>query len=138
MRSFAQAREIFKGSQAAGQSQHHVDRYKPSQLQPGKRGAIDAEPHRLPHNDIGFGRFVTGKASMQEIDDRQHRTGERHQGENKKTPARPDVGKCLCDQEVQSAPTKDHQEEGRKGKWFESELVVHRGNYTRRDILVNP
>src|SRR5215207_1836362 len=100
MRFFAQAREVFDGSQPAGEPKDHIDGDQTAELQPGKRRAINTKPQRLTNYDICFGRFFTRKPAVEKVDDRKKSTRERHESKNKKSPALPDKGKGLCDEKI--------------------------------------
>lgn len=69
MRTFTQTQEIFDGDQTKAKTEDHVDGDKATELQPGKRGTIDTEPHGLPYDDIGIGGRVVGKAAMKKVYD---------------------------------------------------------------------
>ena len=100
MRAFTQAQEIFDGDQSASQPKNDIDSDKASELKPGKRGAIDAKPHCLPHDDVGISRRVIGTAAMKKKDDGQEQTRERRECKDKETPARPNVWIGLCDEQI--------------------------------------
>ena len=63
--------------------------------------------------------------AMKEVDDRQYSACERHQYQNEKSPARPDVRKCIIDKEIESTPAKYHERERCETEWFKSELFIH-------------
>lgn len=130
MRFFAQADEVFDGNKPARETEDHVDRNEASQLKPGKGRSIDAEPQRLTHNDIWFNRLLSGKTFVKKVNDWQDSAGERHENQNEKSPAGPDVRESLCDDVVQTTPADKHQHQGRKQIGF---MVgyIHRCNYTR-------
>lgn len=109
MRTFAQAQEIFDGDQTTRQPKDDIDGNETTQLQPGEGGAVYAKPHCLPHDDVGIGGRVIGKAAMKEIDNGKHGASNRQQSEDEETPTRPNVWKGLCDQQEQTAPTKKDQ-----------------------------
>ena len=100
MRAFTQAQEIFDGDQSASQPKNYVDSDKAPESQPGKRGAIDAKPHCLPHDDIGISGRVIGKAAMKKVDDGQEQTRERREREDEETPSRPNVWVGLGDEQI--------------------------------------
>lgn len=131
MRFFAQARKIFNGKQPQRETDYHVDGNKAPELQPGKRRAVDAKPHRLPDDDVGFSRLFGWKAPVKEVHNGQNCTRQSDQDQYKKSPARPDVWKCLGDQKVQPAPASKHEKKRRKPERLEGEwLVFHCGHYT--------
>ena len=130
MRFLSQAREVFEGSQPAGETQNHVDGHKPSELQPSKRSAIHTEPQCLADDHICLRRFIAGKAAMEKIDYGQYGTGQRHQHKEEKRPARPNIRERSVDEKIKSAPAKDHQQERGEPEWFESQSFIHCGNYT--------
>ncbi len=125
MRFLTQACKVFDGCQPARKTENHIDGNQPTQLQPGKSRTVNSEPQRLPDNHVCLGRFFTRKAAMKKIYDRQNSTGDCHQSQDKKAPARPYVGKGLCDEEIESTPANDHEHKRGETKWFESELFIH-------------
>src|SRR5690349_8183578 len=125
MRFFPQTREVLDGSQTAREPQDDIDGHQPSKLQPGKRCAVDAKPQGLPDNHVCIGWLLTAETAVKEVDDRQKGARERHQHQNEKSPARPDVRKCIIDKEIESTPSKDHERERCETEWFESELFIH-------------
>lgn len=125
MRFLAQTCEVFDGRQPNRKPQDHIDGNQTAKLQPGKRGAVDAEPQRLSNDDICFSRFFSRKAPMKKIHDRQRSTGERQQYQDKKSPARPYIRKGFIDKKIQTAPARDHQHERGEAEWSEFELFIH-------------
>ncbi len=111
MRFFAQADEIFDGDEPAREAEDHVDGDEAPELKPGDGRAVDTEPHRLTDNDVRFGGDLIGKTFVEEVDDGQDGACERHEGKDEKSPARPDVGKCLCDDVVQTTPANEDEEQ---------------------------
>lgn len=97
MRSFAETDKVFDGDQAACEAEDHIDRNEAPKLKPGEGGTIYAKPHRLANDNICFNRRMIGKTFVKKINDGKDYTCDRHEGKNKKSPARPDVWKCLCD-----------------------------------------
>ena len=96
-----------------------IDVYDPERL----RG------HVCYHPDINtvFRRLLPRKTSMEKINYGQHRSSDSHQHEEKEGPARQDIGKGIVDDVIQSAPTNEHEEQGREGNRFESNGSVHCG-----------
>jgi hypothetical protein len=91
------------------------------QLQPGER-----ERHtRPPTTPAAESTFASAGGVGGETADAgnkrsaKRRACERHKQQNKKTPARPNERKRLGDNQIQTAPTNQHQHKGRKPKRFE-------------------
>jgi len=125
MRVFAQAHEVFDGGKPARKAEDDIDRDQTPQLKPGEGRPVDAEPQRLTDDHVRFSRRFTWKATMKKINNGQDGACDCHQRQDEKTPARPDVWKCLGDEKVQSAPAREHKQEGRDAKWSEVELFIH-------------
>ena len=131
MRFFAQACEVFEGSQPTRQTKNNINCNEPSELKPGQCGPVNAKPNCLTNNDVCFrGMFFIGESAMEEIDNGQDCPGNCHQCKDEKSPARPDIWKCLCDEKIQAAPTDEHEHKGGEAKGFELKLFIHRMNYT--------
>ena len=111
MRAFAQADEVFDGNETARKAEDHVDCDKASELKPGESGAVHTEPHRLTDNDVRFSGDLIVETLVEEVDDGKYGACERHEGEYEKSPAGPDVGKCLCDDVVQTTPADEHEDQ---------------------------
>ena len=88
----ADANEIFGGDEPACETENDVKCDKAPELQPGKRSAINPDPHGLADDDVGVGGRVFGKALMQIIHNGERGAGERHEKQGEKSPARPDEG----------------------------------------------
>lgn len=99
MRTFTQAQEIFDGDQTNGKPKNDIDGDKASELQPGEGGGIYAKPQGLPHNDVGFGGRVIGKATMEKINNGEQGAGDRHERKHEEAPTGPGVWNCLGDEE---------------------------------------
>lgn len=125
MRFFAQADEVFDGDQSARKAEDHVDRDEASELKPGEGRAVHAEPQRLTYDDIRFGGNLIGKSFVKEVDDGQDGACKRHEGEDEKSPAGPDVGKRLRDDVIETAPADEDEDQRRDAKGFEFELFIH-------------
>lgn len=97
---FAQANKVFNGDEPTRQAKDHIDRDEAPELEPGECCTIDAEPQRLTNDHVRFNRFFIGEAPMEEINNGQDYARERNKREDEKTPARPDVGKGLCNEEI--------------------------------------
>jgi len=131
MSFFAQADKVFHGKQTARQGEDDVDRDETPKLQPCQCRTVDAEPQCLTDNDLRLSRRLGWEAPVEEVYDGKDRARHRHDGKDEETPARYEVGKCLCNEEIQSAPASDEQDEGGKPKGFEGELrFVHWVDYT--------
>lgn len=89
MRAFAQAEEVFDGEDAARQAEDNVDRNEAAELKPRESRAVDAKPHRLTHDDVGFGGRLARKAAMKKIDDRKNCAGEREDQQREESPTEP-------------------------------------------------
>ena len=111
MRSFAQADKVFDGDEAACQAEDDIDRDKAPELEPGEGRAIDAEPKCLPDNDTGFGGRFIGKTFVEEENNGKDGACQRHEGQDEKSPARPNVGKCLCNEVVQTSPADEDEDQ---------------------------
>ena len=111
MRFFAQADEIFDGNETTCEAEDHVDRDEAPELKPGKGGAIDTKPNRLTNDNICFGGNFGGKTFVEEVDDGKDSARKRYEGKYEKSPAGPDVGKCSCDDIVQTAPADEDEEQ---------------------------
>ena len=136
MRSFAQTNKVFDGNEAARHAEDHIDSDETSKLQPGKGGAVDPKPHRLTDNDICFGgSFFIGKSFVKKINNGKDSACERHKDQNKKSPARPDVWKCVVNDVVQTTPANKDEKQGRDTERLEFKLFIHRLNYTRREDI---
>jgi len=71
VRAFTQTQEVFDGDQTKAKTENHIHGDKAPKLQPGKRSPVNTEPHRLPHDDIGIGGRVIGKAAVKEVNNGQ-------------------------------------------------------------------
>ena len=125
MRFFAQTDKVFDGDESASEGKNHIDGDEAPELKPCDGRAVDTEPHRLTDNDVRFGRDLIWKTLVKEVDDGKDGTCERHEGKDEKSPARPDVGKCLCDDIVQTAPTDEDEEQCRDAEGLKFELFIH-------------
>ena len=83
----AQTDEVLYGSQSTRKTEDHVDRNQATELQPGERRPVDAEPYCLTNDNIGFGRRLAREAAMNEVDNRQNGAGDRHQHQHKEAPS---------------------------------------------------
>lgn len=108
-----------------------------TELQPGERRAIYANPQRLTHDGIRLGGRIGRKAQIEKICDGERSAGEGDNPQRKKAPARPNERRHVEDEEhqCQSAPADKHEEESREKVLTKGRHAVHWMNYTRRKNL---
>ena len=94
-------------------------------MKPRKRGAIHAEPHRLTDDYIGIGRDRIREPFVKEVNDGQDCACERHEAKNEKSPARPNIGKCVVNDVIQTAPADGDEYQCRDAEGLEFNLLIH-------------
>lgn len=136
MGAFAQPDEIFDGDQANAQAEDHIHCDQPSQLKPGDGCAVYAEPQRLPYDNAGVGGWFIREAAMEKVNERQKGAGDGNQHKGKKSPAGPDFGPGLGDEQVESAPTDEDEYQRGEPERLEVERFIHELNYTRSKKVI--
>ncbi len=125
MRFLAKANEVFDGDESTRKAEDDIDRNKTTKLKPGKCRTVHAKPDRLTDNHIRSGGNLGFETFMEEVNDGKDRTRESHEGKDKESPPGPDVGKCPCNDVVQTAPSSDHEEQCRNAERFEFKMLIH-------------